>query len=119
MGLHVAYADDLVISEEDMATAIVLCEQIEKAIPDAFGGHGKAELAQGINTVSSQLRMLRSASLNELMRMNYHNLTRPELLEVISSMQMMGIIATHYESRKGRDVQIIQWKGSSGIKEEG
>jgi hypothetical protein len=117
MGIHVAYSDNLIISEEDMATAIVLCEQIEKAIPDAFGGHGRADLAQGINTVSSQLRMLRKASVNELMRMNFHNINRPELLEVLSSMKLMGTISSTYETRKGRDVEMIEWKGSKAGKE--
>ena len=117
MGLHVAYSDTLTIEVQDIKQAIALVEEIEASIPIAFGGHGRAEIAQGMNSVSYQLRIMKKATMGELLRLNYNNLTRPELVEIIHSLRTMGQVETEsFIGRGGKTVERYIWLGKEGVK---
>jgi len=92
MALHVARSDDLVLEADDVGRAVFLLESALKKAPEAFGGHGRSKYGPDTEKIRAQIRVLRRVTFTELLKKNYMNLTRRELIEILDSLAEMGLI---------------------------
>jgi hypothetical protein len=108
MALHIAYSDRLVITEEDISTAITLLEQALKDAPAALSSHGRSDLGVDTDKIAMQVRTLGTVQYKELVRMNYRNVRPDQLQQVLQTLDAMGSIKMKW---KGANDAEIKWKG--------
>ena len=109
MALRVAYSDSLVLEIRDLQAAIRLVEDALTGISEALGGHGASRLGPEISKVMHQIKVLKRTSFRELFSMNFQDLSRDELEEVLESLVLMGRVKKIF-SNEDKDF-IISWKG--------
>jgi hypothetical protein len=107
MAIHIAYSDRLVITEQDMATAIALLEQAFVDAPMALSSHGRSELGVDTDKVALQVKTLGKVAWADLVRMNYRNVKPEQLKVVLETLAAIGSVKIKYEGEK----QTIVWKG--------
>ena len=107
MALRVAYSDELVLGEEELGQAIEMVEKILKHLDEAFAGYGISKLGPQTEVVKAQIRQLRRTSLSELLAMNYQNLGRNDMEEVLTTLEAMKLIKRSVSASE-KDM-IIEW----------
>jgi hypothetical protein len=115
MALRVGYSDKLIITPPEIKAAVGLLEEVINTASDAFGGHGRSKTGPDVQRVMGQVKILKSASFRELMKLNYRHLNKTELQGVLGTIESMGLIRTSYsgEFSDGR----ISWVGKVGTKD--
>lgn len=116
MALHIAYDDRLVVSLEDMGRAIDLVTNVLDTAGDALAGHGRSRTAGDVDRVIRQLRTIGKCSIQDLMRMNIHDLDYPNLLIVLETIEAMGVVRiqryTDTAALKER-IESVEWLGAA------
>lgn len=92
MSLRVAYSDELVLVIDDVGRAIELTTKLIKGTSEALGGHGRSKLGPDTERVMRQIQLLKKTTFKEILAMNYRNLTKSELQEILESIEAMGRI---------------------------
>lgn len=107
---HISYSDDLIITGEDVERCIYLIEDVFKDIPKALAGHGRSRSSIETENMLRSIRQFSPISFGELLRMNYRNTNKLELLEIIASIDAMGRIKLIYPTPpKGETDFMIHW----------
>ncbi len=97
MLLHLAYADDLVITKQDFIEAINLLRQIEKKLPKTFQSVGKNTYAVDARRIAEYVREKKKVSQPELYSQFFHVATPNMLQEFITALVLMQEIKTVVE----------------------
>lgn len=113
--LHVAREETLIIETEDMELAIKLLQAIMAKAAGAFSSHGRSEIAFDTDKVKDQLRIMRSISFKQLLRMNYRNVNKVELWSIVDNLETMGFI---YLALNSEGQNVINWTGKGEKKKE-
>src|SRR5512139_153535 len=90
MSLRAGHSDELKLTEVEILAAIGLLEGVLETASGAFGGHGRSKMGPDIQRVMEQLKVLKSATFRELMKLNYRHLTKTELQAVLATIESMG-----------------------------
>uniref|UniRef100_A0A6M3L1U7 DUF3987 domain-containing protein n=1 Tax=viral metagenome TaxID=1070528 RepID=A0A6M3L1U7_9ZZZZ len=112
MCLHVAYADTFIIEIDDIERAIRMLTDVTKKASSAFSSHGRSRSAVDTDRIMAQLGQLKKLSFSDLLRINYRNTNKLELIEILESLEAMGNVqredaALPWYAKK----QVILWKG--------
>ncbi len=118
MTLHLAKKDSFILEEGDIRTAIILLEKIIATASTAFSSHGTSKTALNVDRVMNQLGGLTNAGMqgitfSNLLKVNWRNTNKEELLEVLSTLEGMDVISTVLDT-KGK--MMVFWKGAKGAK---
>jgi hypothetical protein len=117
MCLHVAKKDSLVIEEEDIKDAILLCEQVLIEAPKAFGSQGSNVFGEDIRRICTQIRTLGQTDITTLMRLNWRHgsagRTPRETVEAaLDTLETMRIIKRGLHTIEGQKTEeSITWIG--------
>jgi hypothetical protein len=82
--------DELLITQDDLTTALQLLGNIETNIPRVFSSIGKNPLAADYDEVFGAIKSGRAENLPKLIRQFKHSLRKEELLEVIETLVAEG-----------------------------
>jgi len=96
MCLHIAEKDDLIIEKVDMERAIVLMRQVYATAGAAFAAHGRSPLAITIEKVIKQCKAFGTVDTGKLLKLNYHDVTKKGLMEVIENLEEMKLVKAEY-----------------------
>ena len=96
MALRMAYSDELVLTADDIGQAKDLVDSVVRTATDALDAYGRSPQALNTKQVMTQIRQLEQTTLGELMKMNYHDTTLPELKECLEALTAMGKIRQTY-----------------------
>jgi len=110
MTLRVAYSDNLIVELPDIQKATALMENVLQNLSLAFGGYGSSRLGPETYRVMQQIQTLKKITQNELLAMNYRNLSKSELEEVIETLAAMRKIKRIYRENL-KDYEIVWQKG--------
>jgi hypothetical protein len=108
LAIHFAYSDSMQIELEDMQKAIELCDSVIPMVGYALGGQGRSQFGPDVERVMRQIRTLKKTTFKELMGMNYSDLDRNSLKEVLGTIEAMKRISLVFSSEI-KDV-VITWK---------
>ena len=117
MCLRADYSDELVLTIDEIKPSIALLEGVLKTASDAFGGHGRSKSGPDVQRVMAQVKMLRSLSFRELMKLNYRHLNKSELQQVLATIESMGLIRIQHSSEHPEGM--VFWVGKAGAKLDG
>jgi hypothetical protein len=90
MCIHVARSDDLVIEVQDLEYAIRMIEESLNTASEALSGHGRSRTAVDVDKVLRQLKVNEKIHFKDLLMINYHDTNKPELTEVLVTIEGMG-----------------------------
>ena len=110
MALAVAESNELVVNSDSMGRAIDLLEDIFSTANRAFGGSGTARLGPMTEKLKMQLAILKETTMRELMQMNYLNVSKTELEEILATLEIMGEIQRPASAAGTMDQKIIKIK---------
>lgn len=97
MALRVSYSDELVLTVEDLGIAAAMLENVARTASAAFGGHGKAKHGPETERVRIQIKTMRQVSQTKLMQLNYMNVSKKELLDILETIEGMGDIKSFFK----------------------
>lgn len=89
MVLKIAKSNVLLIEDDEMGQAIDFVEEIFATTPRAFGHSGYSRLGPMVEAVKMQVRILKETTFSELLTMNVRNLSKPDLEEVLQTLEIM------------------------------
>lgn len=92
MCLHISYSDELILELEDVGRAIDLVQKTVTSGGKAFAGHGRSRLGPDIQRIVAQLRTLKETDFGELLAMNLRHLNRSELMDILESLELSGVV---------------------------
>lgn len=92
MIMSAAKRDSLVIMPEDVSQSLVLIEQLEPYMTDAFGGLGEYDKAVVIEKVMKQLITRREMSFEELLKANWRDIDIEGLKTIMETLRIMGTV---------------------------
>ena len=104
IALHAASKDTLVIEYEDIRKAINLVMEIHDNLMRAFSAHGRSNLALDMDRILMQIsvRGEKGIKFSELLAVNYRNVTKLELQEILENLMTMGkIVCESKPTKKG------------------
>jgi len=110
MALRVSYSDELIITTSDIGQATELLAGVIAGIPTAFGGHGASRLGPDTHRIMSQIKLLKNTTFKELLGMNWRNLNKTDLTEVLETIEGMGRIKSKFHTEI-QDYKIAWVKG--------
>ncbi len=116
MCLHIAYANDFIITDKDMAKAIAIVEASLGNAGEALGGHGSSRTAAGVERILRQVQLIGKISFTALLRSNYRETNKLELSEILETLEGMGAVkleTTIDNFSGGKKILFIEWKGES------
>ncbi|MCW4027937.1 MAG: hypothetical protein NWE76_10710 [Candidatus Bathyarchaeota archaeon] len=90
MCIHVSRADELVIEVADLEQAIRMVEESLNTASEALSGHGRSRTAVDTEKVLRQLKVHEQIHFKDLLMINYHDTNKPELTEVLFTIEGMG-----------------------------
>jgi hypothetical protein len=96
MCLHVAQKDDLVIERQDMAKAIALIKSTFATASEAFSSHGQSPLAVSLDKIIKQLKIFKTITTSRLLILNYRNVTKKGLMEILENLETMKLVRVEY-----------------------
>lgn len=108
LAIHFAYSDELIIDVLDLEKAISLGEAVIPMASYALGGQGRSQYGPDVERVMRQIKTLKKTTFKELMGMNYSDLDRTGLKEVLSTIEAMRRVSMNFDA-VAKDVVII-WK---------
>lgn len=92
MCLTVDVGSSLTLEAPIIEDAILRTEAVLQRASDAFGGHGRSRTGPDVQRILGQLKMLKRTTLRELMKLNYRHVTKSELMEILETIEAMGLI---------------------------
>jgi len=107
MALRVSYSDDLTLTVEDIGIAAAMLEEVARTASAAFGGHGRSRFGPETEKIRVQIKTMRKVSLVKLIQMNYMNVSKKELLDILETIESMGEVRSSYEGA----TTIYTWTG--------
>lgn len=110
MCLHVAEEDSLIIEKRDIETAIGLLEEAFQDASKAFSAHGRSDQALDTDAVLRQIVGMKYIPYKDLCIMNYRNVTRSQLNDILDYLENMESIRREYDAN-GK--QVIRYIGSA------
>jgi len=107
--LHVAEEDNLVLTKKDIEKAVLLIKNVYSTASEAFSSHGRSPLAISIDKITKQVMMFKSVTVGRLLKLNYRDVTKKTLLEILENLETMKLVSIEYKS----DTQItyVHWIG--------
>jgi len=108
IALHVAESDSLTIEIQDIQASIRLLTSVFDNASTAFSSHGRSRTAVETDRLKNQLKILKSVSFRKLLRMNYRNTNKLELMEILENLDAMGVIKR--ERIAENNSEIISWR---------
>ena len=111
MCLHVAQKNDLVIERNDMQRAISLIKATFATASEAFSSHGRSPLAISLDKIIKQVKMFKTITTNRLLKLNYRDVTKKTLMEILENMETMKLIRLEYEEQT--QTTFVHWIGKS------
>lgn len=108
MILKLSTSSELLIGENEVGRAIDFVEDCFATTSNAFGGAGYNPLSPFVEAVRTQLSVVKRTTFRELMQMNYRNITKSELKEILSTLEVMGQISQPI-SAAGEFEQEVIW----------
>ncbi len=105
MCIRVSYANSLTLTVPDIERASKLLDNVLTNTSDALGGHGKSRLAADLERVRQQLKVIHRATFTDILKLNYRNVNKPELQEILETLAAMDEIKLVYEGPR----QVIQY----------
>lgn len=111
MALRVAYSDELVLELLDLQRATSLLENVLENLSLALGGYGSSRLGPEVHRVMQQIQAMKTTTEKELLAMNYRNLSKTDLKEVIDTIKDLKKI-THIWKDDIKDFEIKWRKGA-------
>jgi len=109
MCLRVAYSDELILDQPDLAAAVTLVTDVFKTAGEALGGQGLSRTAPMVNKLQTQLRMFSkesAVSFAELLRLNCSDTNKSELEEVLETLVAMDVVTVRFDPKPS-----YRWKG--------
>lgn len=106
--LHIARDNELVIEVEDMKKAITLLRGVFDTASEAFGSHGRSPLAIAMDKVIKQVKVFGTITVGRLLKINYRDVTKKSLMEILENLETMGIVKLSYDSKT--DTYFVNWK---------
>jgi hypothetical protein len=92
MLLHLAYSDELVLTQQDFIEAITLMKQVEKKLPKTFQSIGKNTYVVDAKRIAEFVLERKKVSQAELYSQFFHVATPNMLQEFITALVLMGEI---------------------------
>ena len=89
MALQASENNTLILTPDKMGQAIDFVEEVFSATSNAFGGSGLSRLGPMTEAVRQQIKVLGETTMKELMQMNYTNVTKNELEEILQALEIM------------------------------
>lgn len=94
--LHVAYSDELVLTQKDLENAITILEQVEKNLPKAFNMIGKNRYTVDMRRILEYIQEKKKVGRRELLS-NFYQAATPNLLnELVAGLIQMGAVVSEY-----------------------
>ena len=117
MCLHVSRSDSLVIELSDIKKGIFLIRQIFQTASEAFSSHGRNPIAITLDKVIKQVRIFGTITTNRLLKINYRDVTKTSLLEIIDNLETMKLVKGEYDLKT--DTTFVKWIGGGRKKKDG
>lgn len=111
MSLHIARKDDLVLEKTDMIKAIALMKTTYATASEAFSSHGRSPLAVAIDKIIKQLKTFGTMTTSRLLTMNYRDVTKKGLMEILENLETMKMIEVEYDEETKST--LVYWIGRS------
>lgn len=92
MCLHVAEGDSLVLERDDIYRATLMLEDVLKGTGAALSGQGGSKYSAKQDKALNQIRVVRTLTFKELMLLMYRDVTKPELMEIVETLEASGLI---------------------------
>jgi len=92
MLVHIAYADDLVLTKSDFEAAIILVKQVEKKLPQTFKAIGKNIYTLDMDRLLAYIVEKETVSRTELFAKFYHVATPNVLQDLLNGLNAMGMV---------------------------
>ena len=94
MAVSLAQKDELVLTLEDLLTALALLESIEEGMVHAFSSVGGNTYANDLERIRSQIRSAGKAGLaySEIVAANFHMLDKRMIDATLESLEAMGVV---------------------------
>jgi hypothetical protein len=92
MCLHVSERSSLILDKNDIYRATLLLEDVLQHTSDALIGHGRSKDSVMTEKVMLQIRTMEQLTFKELMKLNYRDVTKPELSDIVAKLYAMGVI---------------------------
>lgn len=109
MCLHVAEKDDLLIEAFDIERAITLIKTVYETAPEAFSGHGQSYIAVALDKVIKQCRDFGTITTSKLLKLNYRDVTKKSLLEILENLEVMKMVKVEYDEQT--KTTFVHWVG--------
>jgi len=106
MCLRVSYSDQLILTKEDLKKSITIIDTILPSTARALGAQGANKSAVSLERIIMQLKTLKETTFTELLKMNYRDTTKPQLEELVDTVEAMGQLKRVYEGTK----EILRWQ---------
>lgn len=90
MCLRVAYSDQLLLTKEDLKKSIQIIEGVLLNAGDALGSHGGNSQSQLTEAILRQIKLVREATLIEILQWNYKIASKQEILSALETIVAMG-----------------------------
>lgn len=114
MALRVSYSDELIMDVEDLERSTQLLENVLKNLPLALGGYGSSRMGPETYRIMKQIQTLGKVRERELLAMNYRNVTKSELKDILETIVAMGR-AKKVFSQELKDFELIWKKGEQEL----
>ena len=111
MCLHVAEKDELIIEKTDMQKAVILMEEVYETAGMVFAAHGRNPLAMTIDSVIKQCRDFKRCTTNRLLKLNYRDISKKGLEEVLENLELMKMVKREYCDKT--NTTFVYWIGKS------
>lgn len=109
MCLHVARRDDLTIELQDIKKGIYLIQTVFGTASEAFSSHGRSPLAITLDKIIKQVRVFGLVTTNRLLKINYRDVTKTSLLEILDNLETMKLVKSEYDMKT--NTTFIKWIG--------
>lgn len=111
MCLHVAEEDSLILRPKDIEKSILLIKDVYATASEAFSSHGRSPLAVVTDKLIKQIKMFKIITDGKLLMLNYRDVTKKTLLEILDNLQTMRLVRLEYND-KTKDM-LISWIGKA------
>lgn len=108
MALHCSYANNLVLTGDDINRAIAIVEDTVGGASEALGGMGRSTSSQDVENILRQVRLAGTIGFTRLLQMNYRNTNKQELEIVLETACNMGYVQEVVESNGTKN---YRWVG--------
>ena len=109
MCLTVDTQDELVFTAPIIEDAIERLEWVLSTASEAFGGHGRNQTGADTKRVIDHVKLCKTTTFRELLRINFRHLNKTGLREVLETIEAMGVI-------EWGDRGEIKYIGKKGVK---